>query len=636
MSLQAATAPTSPCFPPEGAGLFSPVKSARAHRRVSLVAGAKRSPAGSPASSAPTSPHTLTAPSYSVPWGKVSTSPPTISALTAAGCFGSTFVSDTGAPSVTSYSGRTRHTSLLASSARPNLSIQLPSPQAFVSTAARLHQPNGPTAIPLKSALRLAVRDGTRSSPVTPNKSVRFPTNLERVKLFLKVETPATVSHTAEYFPGDDADNVSDTDEEEDDTAPTTCTEMVVTLVNFPPPTVNLFHSRPVRLENVALASDKSKLLGSVQVQNLAYQKTLVVRYTTDLWQTYTEVGAVYSETLPSAHPAVDRFTFALPLVTAPAATRRSLFFCLRYTVAGQEYWDNNAGHNYHVRYGTAHPGALTKTAPAPYVRRRSSSDPTHLQTDYFFNPAELGDYPRQLSSGPADAGIEADGEDEDHRPLSPPLAAAPRRTSSPALGTSPDGGFLRMNSTRLANRYDFGASLSAALRPDQSVPAAVAAPFSPLSASATRSNAQKYMDLAIQPVASASGLLSTSPSIVPAPLDLPFSALAVTHDGSASDLYHEALSSSDDDTTFSSSSYHVSSAVPIGIPHLADRRRAASQPPPQRSHFDGFYHHSSHSDSYLAVGGGVMTKSPSGYNLFSVSPTFASVSPTPATCIRT
>ncbi|RKP34478.1 putative phosphatase regulatory subunit, partial [Dimargaris cristalligena] len=115
-----------------------------------------------------------------------------------------------------------------------------------------------------------------------------------------------------------------------------------------------------VKLENIALSQAKDRLLGTVQVQNLAFQKSLAVRYTTDLWQSYQEATATYADSAApgsKGSPAIDRFGFELPLDLVPATGgRRSLFFCLRYRVAGQEYWDNNGGQNYHIQYGYQSP----------------------------------------------------------------------------------------------------------------------------------------------------------------------------------------------------------------------------------------------------------------------------------------
>ncbi|KAJ1652496.1 hypothetical protein IWQ61_007183, partial [Dispira simplex] len=502
----------------------------------------------------------------SVAWGKASTSPPLITSLTAAGHFGSSSLSTASSPTVSSTSGRPRHASLINTvSRRPQLYLDLPSSTPVV------HLPD----TPLKSALR----GTTRSTPVTPNKSVTFHANLQRVKLFLKRETPAAVRTTREYWQSDsdfdassDAENEAELTSTNTEASPTESKEVVVSLVNFPPPTVGLFHSRPVKLENVSMTQDKSRLLGTVQVQNLAFQKCVTVRYTTDLWQTYDEVLAVYVDSTTTSSGAcyqgqgpvlvnVDRFSFELPLAALSGkppgqdtfakggvSTRHSIFFCIRYRVAGQEYWDNNDNQNYHIQYRLCRTPTITTTSnttkeervPLPgYIRRRSSSDPTHLQKDYFFSPHQLDlinqnqDHPHLdeefLYAEDADdenisgdtSGVRAAhwgakpvGFFESSSSVGCPgsqvntatITLAPTQipphckhsttaTSKPASESS----ILRISNVTLATRYDFGASLSAAIdggRSGVQVKARPTTGFSPLSASATRSISQKYMNL--------------------------------------------------------------------------------------------------------------------------------------------
>ncbi|KAJ1951826.1 hypothetical protein IWQ62_006362, partial [Dispira parvispora] len=177
MSLQT-TSPTSPSFPPDAySSAFNHHHlPSRRGRRVSLQANTKKcvSPTTGPSSplSCPTSPTMST--SYqtnsslaahvalplSVAWGKASTSPPLITSLTAAGHFGASSLSTASSPTISSASGRPRHASLITPASRPRLCLDLPS-----STPVG-HLPD----TPLKSALKAT----TRSTPVTPNKSVTF------------------------------------------------------------------------------------------------------------------------------------------------------------------------------------------------------------------------------------------------------------------------------------------------------------------------------------------------------------------------------------------------------------------------------------------------------------------------------
>ncbi|KAJ1985018.1 hypothetical protein H4R34_000275 [Dimargaris verticillata] len=657
MSLQAS--PTSPLFPPDAlaSGFRLP---SRVGRRVSLSAGAKKSTTtGSPATMVPSSarPTASTSPRIaptapksaplSVPWGKASTSPPLISALTASGCFGSTFTGSPATPAARPQPSAIRTTPATAES---EVADYFSSGHLFSSQASGILTP--------RTALKSALRARTQSMPTSPTKSVQFKAQLQRVKLFLKCETPATVGATHEYCVSDSDDETAHSADESDRAHPT---EAVLSLVNFPPVTVNLFHTRPVRLENVSLAQDKTELLGTVLVQNLAFQKTIVVRYTTDCWQTFEEVTAMYVDTTTTNSSPLDRFSFQLGLLAPQGmGTRHSLYFCVRYRVAGHEYWDNNGGANYHIQYGQQPCRVMDPQDDwTMYTRRRSSSDPTHRQTDYFF-----GSVHRQ---GPA---IVAEDDDDEGKPA---LANRPM-----LMQRRP-----RRTSTGLAHRYDFGASLSAALQAPNATASGgrqSSAKFEPLSASATRSISQKYMNMAFVP--SPTATTATAPTLVvcqppamsavvgsPTPIDQPFSALntlglSLGDSGTAAntatssglslslsaDLHGRAgvpsaalpthvamaadLSSSEDEVEDHKLSLPLSATAPIqipGRPSVPGSYHACRSP----SSSGSVSHTSSSSrasSSPYGHGGGLRAHSPS-YNLFSVSPTFASVSPT-APCI--
>jgi hypothetical protein len=53
--------------------------------------------------------------------------------------------------------------------------------------------------------------------------------------------------------------------------------------------------SWPVRVERVFLSSDNKNLVGAIAVQNLAFQKLVVARFTLDYWKTTSEVAADYN-----------------------------------------------------------------------------------------------------------------------------------------------------------------------------------------------------------------------------------------------------------------------------------------------------------------------------------------------------
>ncbi|KAI8999132.1 putative phosphatase regulatory subunit-domain-containing protein [Trametes punicea] len=213
---------------------------------------------------------------------------------------------------------------------------------------------------PLKSSLKsrrpvvrgdLSVVTGlpsTKSEPSTPSasKSVHFDSQLEHVKLFLAEQKPLAISR--EGSPTDTSGTESDfpssiygTRREEEEKMLT----MQVTNMPATPPA-----DADITLEELVLSPEGTSLNGKVRVKNLAFEKWVAVRFTVDWWQTTSEVTARYAESL--AGGASDRFTFSIRLGDMLARIEeKTLFFALRYNVAGREIWDNNGGQNYKVTF---------------------------------------------------------------------------------------------------------------------------------------------------------------------------------------------------------------------------------------------------------------------------------------------
>ncbi|MCP3140896.1 carbohydrate-binding protein [Pyxidicoccus xibeiensis] len=83
-----------------------------------------------------------------------------------------------------------------------------------------------------------------------------------------------------------------------------------------------------------------NQLVGVVEVRSLDYAKQVTLVYTTDGSQ-WSETAAGYFGAAPSGYESWS-FTQDVP---AGAEAR----FALRYTVAGQTFWDNNGGGDYRV-----------------------------------------------------------------------------------------------------------------------------------------------------------------------------------------------------------------------------------------------------------------------------------------------
>ena len=115
----------------------------------------------------------------------------------------------------------------------------------------------------------------------------------------------------------------------------------------------NKLDANSVSLENVIVREAEHCLIGTVKVKNLAYDKRVSIRCTSDNWASHQDVPCEFVEQPGLAgHAAVrnlyDTFRFRLALPEGPGA--RQLEFCVRYTTEGAEFWDNNAGANYLVQ----------------------------------------------------------------------------------------------------------------------------------------------------------------------------------------------------------------------------------------------------------------------------------------------
>lgn len=171
------------------------------------------------------------------------------------------------------------------------------------------------------------------------SKSVHFSQDIEQVRLFSQLDTPVEVK-----------------------AAPASRLEFPnwVPTISSPlsPPSspTRRHHSQkqdaPVYLENMELSSVAGgfSLHGTCHVANLAFEKHVSVRYTTDDWQTSHDVEARFQASFHVG--AWDRFVFDLELV-GPTYQEQKQFYTLqlaiRYAVNNCQFWDNNDGKNYCV-----------------------------------------------------------------------------------------------------------------------------------------------------------------------------------------------------------------------------------------------------------------------------------------------
>ena len=189
-----------------------------------------------------------------------------------------------------------------------------------------------------------ALRQGQCRPRPTGSKSVSFDSR-EHARHFFKVDPPLDISSNRSS-PTDSCDYAAE-DVQPTCSSPSYMFEVTVADSNREPTALETF---PVYLERVWISSDHRCLVGSTVVANKAFQKSVSCRYTLDHWKTWSEVTAEFSCKIRPEDTKIDRdrFTFTVKLLdSVDVAT--TLFFCIRYNVDGQEYWDNNSGANFRV-----------------------------------------------------------------------------------------------------------------------------------------------------------------------------------------------------------------------------------------------------------------------------------------------
>jgi Carbohydrate/starch-binding module (family 21) len=200
----------------------------------------------------------------------------------------------------------------------------------------------------VRPALRSTRGRRSSSMPETPtfSKAVHFDQHLEHVRHFLQVDRPSAVSAGSPPVES----SMSNTEFSEEDSENPLFEWVIVS--NFPTEAPERLR-QPVRVEQILLSVDNKTLLGSVAVANLAFQKTVAVRFTFNYWKTISEVLAEYNNDIRWKEQAdgYDQFNFNIKLADQTNLEEKTMFFCVRYAVNGIEYWDNNNWTNFQVNF---------------------------------------------------------------------------------------------------------------------------------------------------------------------------------------------------------------------------------------------------------------------------------------------
>jgi protein phosphatase 1 regulatory subunit 3A/B/C/D/E len=91
---------------------------------------------------------------------------------------------------------------------------------------------------------------------------------------------------------------------------------------------------------------------GEVYVANLAFEKHVKARYSSDCWQTQEEIDGEFHS---NCTKDIDKFVFEIPVRKESAVKNFKVEFAVSFTVLGDTFWDNNNGFNYHVLFASHH-----------------------------------------------------------------------------------------------------------------------------------------------------------------------------------------------------------------------------------------------------------------------------------------
>ncbi|CAN3375048.1 hypothetical protein DIURU_005151 [Diutina rugosa] len=245
----------------------------------------------------------------------------------------------------------------------------------------------------VKSSLKLSSLARSASTPHLPQrKSVKFADRLTNVRMFDGSQSPQTVStplhspqsefdveyiagaHTADYFGSPSSaprsasfEFQSDSDSDEDTAAKydidfTTMTrphqyfyQQLGNPSGAGATTATTGASRaaaPVYMHSAQLSAD-NHFVGLVDVANIAFEKFIEVKMTSDNWRTTLSIQStspLVSYVKPLGDGSRDQFKFTIPIDGLVKGQQSvTLELCCKYAAAGKVFWDNNHGQNYTV-----------------------------------------------------------------------------------------------------------------------------------------------------------------------------------------------------------------------------------------------------------------------------------------------
>jgi hypothetical protein len=166
-----------------------------------------------------------------------------------------------------------------------------------------------------------------------------------------------------------------------------------------------------------------------------------------DYWKTTSEVIANYNHDVQRReNDGYDRFNFSIKLVELANLENKTMFFCIRYSANGQDYWDNNNGMNCQVDF--------TKKAKLQHGKNGAPGIGARPLNGLPSPPLSAGTRPKPLLDSFDDFPAGFDSNFSFNR-------------SSPAsvMGDSLVTGRNKAKAQAFGNRYDFVASLNNAIQ---------------------------------------------------------------------------------------------------------------------------------------------------------------------------
>jgi hypothetical protein len=306
------------------------------------------------------------------------------------------------------------------------------------------------------------------SMPGTPtySKAVHFDSHLEHVRHFLQVDRPLAVSAGSSPVEAYESEAEFPFGSDESGRPRKQGYEWEIRVANFPAETEDRKHL-PIRVERVFLSADNKNLIGAIAVQNLSFQKLVVARFTLDYWKTTSEVVADFNNDVRKNYTdGCDRFSFNIKLADQANLENKTLFFCVKYETNGQVYWDSNNSVNYQVDF-TKKPKAQKSKNTSPGLGARPlNALPRSGRTP----PATAGARPTSMPVSFDDfaTGFDNFGTFGQSSP-SILMGDSPIKLKSPRARQhiTPEAPIRRAkpNAQAFGNRYDFGASLNAAIQ---------------------------------------------------------------------------------------------------------------------------------------------------------------------------